>query len=133
MAQGNVDVLKLQTKGKAKLSERAGTIALKADDPVCALQAIARQANINIFLTPEEMERIGGAGKLQISLSYANNLAGASEAAKNVFSLAGDAHAALGQKNQVGLGKILGFAGLAVIIAGLAFVLAYKMLEKIYG
>ncbi|MEN6585724.1 MAG: hypothetical protein ABFE02_06680 [Sulfuricella sp.] len=133
MAQGNVDVLKLQTKGNAKVSERAGAIVLKAEDPVCALQAIARQANINIFLTPEEMERISGAGKLPISLSYANNLAGASEAAKNVFSLAGDAHAALGQKSKAGLGKILGFVGLVAILAGLAFVLAYKMLEKIYG
>jgi hypothetical protein len=86
-----------------------------------------------ILLTPDELERISGAGKLPISLSYANNLAGASEAAKNVFSLAGDAHAALGQKNKAGLGKILGFVGLVVIIAGLAFVLAYKVLEKIYG
>lgn len=133
MAQGNVDVLKLQAKGKVKVSERAGTISLNADDPVCALQAIARQANIKIFLTPDELERIGGAGKLPISLSYANNLAGASEAAKNVFGLAGGAHAALRQKNKVGLGKFLGFVSLLMIIGVLVFVLAYKVLKNIYG
>lgn len=73
MTQEVVNVLMLQTKGKARVSERAGTISLKADNPICALQEIARQANLNIVLTPEEMARISGAGKLPISLSYANN------------------------------------------------------------
>lgn len=133
MVQDNVDVLKLQAKGKAKISERTGTVSLKASDPVSALQAIARQANIKIVLTPDEQERINGVGKLPISLSYASTLAGASEAAKNVFALLEDAHAAPGQKNKAGLGKILGLVSLLMIIAVLVFVLAYKVLVKIYG
>jgi len=130
---GSVDVLKLQARGKAKLSERAGTISLQADDPVSALQAIARQANIKIDLTPDEVARIGGAGKLSISLSYANNLAGASTAAKNVFDLAGEAYLAQGQADKFGLGKILGFVILLVVIGATVFVLAYKALERVYG
>ncbi len=128
MSQSNVDVLKLRARGTAKVSEQAGTISLKADDPVSALQAIARQAKIKIDLTPDEVRRVSGAGKLAISLSYAKNVAGASEAAKKVFDLAGQA-----QQNKPGIWKMLGFVSLLLIIGVVVFALAYRVLERTYG
>lgn len=133
MSQGNVDVLKLRARGKAKISSQGTTVSLKANDPVSALQAIARKASIKINLTPEEVERVNGVAKVAISISYADNLAGASEAAREVLGLAGQAHAAKGGKNQRGIWKMLGFVGLILILGGAAFFLAYKALEGAFG
>lgn len=131
MPPGNVDVLTLRAKGKAKTAERAGTISLRADDPVAALQAIARQAKIKIALTPQEVERVERAGKLPISLDYANDLAGATAAAKKVGDLAAaEAH---GPKGRPGFPRMLAMAGLSLILAALVFILTYRLLEKAYS
>lgn len=133
MPHGNVDVLKLRARGNAKVSEQAGEISLKANDPVSALQAIARQAGIKIDLTPEEVAQISGVGKLPLSLSYANNLAGATEAAKKIFDMTGEVFVAQGQQSRPGLWKIIGFVILLLIISVVVFVLTYGALEKAYG
>lgn len=132
MPQGNVDVLKLRSKGKAKVTEQAGTVSLKSNDAIGALQAIARQASIRIDLAPEEVEQISGTGKLPISIAYANNVSGATEAAKKILILVGQAHAAGGQ-NKFRLGKVLGFVSLLLIIGVVVFFLTYRLLEKAYG
>lgn len=132
MLQGNVDVLKLRSRGKAKLSERAGIVTLKADDAVSALQAIARQASIRIDLTAGEAEQLGKAGRLKISLDYASGVSGASEAAQNILLLAGQAHAA-GDRIASGRWKIFGFVSLLVIVGVAVFILTYRMLVRAYG
>lgn len=133
MRRGNMNIHKLSAKGKAKLSARSGTITLEADDAVSALQAIAKQANIKIDLTPDEVKRLGSAGKLAISLTYDDHIAGATAAAEKVCELAAEAQAAGGRQGKAGAWKMLGFVGLLLIVAAFAFVVAYKALERIYG
>ena len=133
MTQGKVDVLRLVAKGKTKVSERAGTISLKAADPVGALQAIARQGSIRIELTKEEVTRIRAAGKLDIFISYANHVAGATEAAKKVLGLAENALASQARNTRPGIWKILGIASVLLIAAAAVFAMTYKFLQKTYG
>lgn len=130
MPPGNVDVLTLRAKGKAKTAERAGTVSLQADDPIAALQAIARQAKIKIALTPQEVERLKETRKLPISLSYAGNLAGATGAAKTVVA---QAVAAPAGDTGNAFPRMLALFGLSLILAALVFYLTYRLLEKVYG
>lgn len=132
MREGNVDVLRLRARGKAKLIERAGIVTLNADDPVSALQAIARQASIRIDLTVGEAEQLGKAGRLGISLDYASDVSGASEAAQNILLLVGRAHDA-GEQRTSGGWKIFGFLSLLLLIGAAVFILTYRMLESAYG
>lgn len=91
MPTGNVNVLDLKTRGQCSVTEKGGEIMLKAGDPLSALQSVARQASLQISLTPEEMARFVAAGRLEISLHYANNSAGATGAAKRIDQMVTEA------------------------------------------
>lgn len=134
MPTGKINVLSVEAKGRAVLSNKGGRVTLKADDPVSALQAIAKQANIKIDLTPEEVERISGAGKFGISLSYADDLGGATEAAKKIDQLAAGALAVrLAGKGKRSIWRVLGLLVLVLLLGAVVFVVTVAVLDAIYG
>lgn len=133
MATGKVNVLSVRARGRATLSTKGGQVTIKADDPVSALQAIAKQANIKIDLTPEEVERLTGAGKFGISLSYANDLGGASEAAKKIDQMVVSALASQGRKGKRAVWKALGLLVLVVLLGAAVFAVTVAALDAFYG
>lgn len=133
MSTGKVNVLSLGAKGRTDLSTKAGRVTLRADDPVGALQAIAKQANIKIDLTAEEVARLTSAGKLDIVLSYADDLAGATEAARKVDQLAASTSAAHGRKGKRAVWKTLGLLVLVLLIGAVVFVVTVATLDAVYG
>lgn len=133
MSTGKVNVLSVRAKGRTALSTKGGQVTLKADDPVSALQAIAKQANIKIDLTPEEVERLTSAGKFDIALSYADDLAGASEAARKIDQMTAGAFAAQGSKGKRAPWKALGLLVLVVVLGAVVFVVTVAALDAVYG
>lgn len=135
MPKGNVNVLELKTRERCSVVEKGGEVLLHAGDPLSALQAVARQAGLQIFLSQEEMARFAQAGRFEISLHYANNASGATEAAKRIDQMA--AEAALAQSLVTGkrrsIGKKVGLLLLALAISAVMFMLTVAVLDSIYG
>lgn len=135
MSQGTVNVLNLAAKGRASISEKGGVITVRAGDPVSALQAIATRAAIKIELSPAEVERFSGAGRLDISLSYANDFSGAMEAVKQIDRLAAEASAAgdLKKKKKRTFWKALAWLVLAVALGAVGFAATVAVLDIAHG
>lgn len=135
MSKGGVNVLDLPTKGRCSLTEKGGEIILNAGDPVSAMQAVARQANLQIGLTPVEAERLVSAGRFKISLRYVNSLSGATEAVQRIDRLISEA----ARINHEGISKgrsiwtTLGLLVLAVVIGAVMFVGTVVVLDNIFG
>ncbi|MDD5241733.1 MAG: hypothetical protein PHG47_08455 [Sulfuricella sp.] len=132
MSQGNINILDLPSRAKAFLSEKNGTLCVQADNPVSALQAVARQAGIKILLSPADVARFTGAGKIDIVLSYANNAAAAMRAAKEIDDMATAAFAAVNRKNQnPSFWRMVGWLALATGIIAVGFAIAFAMLDAV--
>lgn len=134
MSHDNINILDLPNRVQATSSEKGGAICVHADNPVSALQAVARQAGIKILLSPADVERLTGAGKIDIFLSYANNAAAATRAAKEIDDMATEALAALNRKKQQhSFWKMAGWLILATGIIAVGFAIAFVMLDAASG
>jgi len=135
MSKSGVNVLDLPTEGRCSLTEKGGEIILNAGDPVSAMQAVARQANLQIGLTPTEAERLVSAGQFKISLCYVNSLSGATEAVQRIDRLISETALI----NHEGISKghsiwtTLGLLVLAVVIGAIMFVGTVVLLDHVYG
>lgn len=135
MSSSNADVHSLRTKGRSSLTEKGGEVRLKADDPISALQAVAKQANIRINLNPAEVKLLTSVGRLKISLSYANNFSGATDAIKKIDQLASEALAAsaLAREKKRALWKNIGLLLLALLVGAVMFVATVIALDIAHG
>lgn len=135
MPAGNVNVLDLKARGQCFVAEKGGEVTLKAGDPLSALQAVARQASLQISLTPEEMARFVEAGRFEISLRYANNSAGATGAAKRIDLMVTEAVlASRGRvEKQRSVWKKLALFLLLLAIGIAIFAGTVAALDRIYG
>ena len=135
MSKGSVNVFDLQTKGQCSVAEKGGEVILKAGDPISAIQAVARQAGLQIGLTPEEAERLMKAGRLEISLRYTNTPSGATEAVKQIDRLSSAAVLAgrAGTDKRRSVWKTLGLLVLAVVIGAAIFAGTVVVLDSVYG
>lgn len=135
MPAGNVNVLDLKARGHCSVTEKGGEIMLKAGDPLSALQAVARQASLQISLTPGEMARFVEAGRFEISLHYANNSAGATGAAKRIDQMVTEA--ALANRGRVvkqrSFWQKLGMFLLLLVIGAAVFTGTVAALDRVYG
>lgn len=131
----NVNVLSLKSKGRSSLAEKSGEVHLKTNDPISALQAIAKHAKIKINLNQAEIKRLTSAGRFKISLSYANNFSGATDAIKKIDQLASEAIAANAQASQKkrALWKNIGLLILAILIGAALFTITVITLDIANG
>jgi hypothetical protein len=135
MAQRKLNVLGLKAKGTASVSEKEDRLLLTADDAVAALQAIARKTRIRIDLSPGEVEYLVAAGKLNISLEFENDLAGATGAVKQIDRLAAAAVSAQKQKaarSRAGWRRAAWLILLAAL-AAFGFAVTVSLLDRVYG
>lgn len=134
MSNCDINILDLPCKTQASFSEKNKTISVRADNPISALQAVARHANIKILLSPADVERLTGAGKIDISLNYPNHAAAATKAAKEIDDMATATFAALARKKrQRSFWKIAGWLILATGIIAVGFAIAFIMLDAASG
>ncbi|MCE5182721.1 MAG: hypothetical protein LLG15_13105 [Betaproteobacteria bacterium] len=134
MSNCDINILDLPDKPPASFSEKNGIISVRADNPVSALQAVARHANIKILLSPADVERLTGAGKIDIALDYPNNAAAAAKTAKEIDDMATKAFAALArQKRQRSFWRMTVWLVLAAGIIALGFVAAFALLDAANG
>lgn len=134
MSNCDINILDLPGKTQASFSEKNGTVSVRADNPVSALQAVARHANIKILLSPADVERLIGAGKVDIALSYPNNAAAAVKTAKEIDDMATAAFAALARrKRQRSFWRITVWLIIAAGIIAFGFVAAFALLDAASG
>lgn len=63
----------LTPRGRATITVKNGIATIKGNDPIAALQKLAKEAGITIRLTVEEAQRLEAVGRMKISTDYAPN------------------------------------------------------------